>query len=190
MNARSPRASRSTTSSSRRVQRSTSAPDNAIGTINRLYPDGDFNYGVTGIPTTPTARSSATPAPGTSASRRRPRTPELSVAIAKFFAGPEGFQDLVRRTCANCRRASTCSTRCRSTTSIRSSSSTRDCRRSASRASRRLATPNISRSSPSWRKTSPRVKASKWRAGAGSAVQMEQALAEVRGLAGGVDEDE
>jgi ABC-type glycerol-3-phosphate transport system substrate-binding protein len=25
-------------------------PDNAIGTINRLYPDGDFNYGVTGIP--------------------------------------------------------------------------------------------------------------------------------------------
>ena len=26
------------------------SPDNAIGTINRLYPDGDFNYGVTGIP--------------------------------------------------------------------------------------------------------------------------------------------
>ena len=25
-------------------------PDNAIGTINRLYPDGDFNWGVTGIP--------------------------------------------------------------------------------------------------------------------------------------------
>lgn len=25
-------------------------PDNAIGTINRLYPDGDFNFGVTGIP--------------------------------------------------------------------------------------------------------------------------------------------
>ena len=25
-------------------------PDNAIGTINRLYPDGDFNYGITGIP--------------------------------------------------------------------------------------------------------------------------------------------
>ena len=25
-------------------------PDDAIGTINRLYPDGDFNYGVTGIP--------------------------------------------------------------------------------------------------------------------------------------------
>ena len=25
-------------------------PDNAIGTINRQYPDGDFNFGVTGIP--------------------------------------------------------------------------------------------------------------------------------------------
>jgi fructooligosaccharide transport system substrate-binding protein len=26
------------------------SPDNAIGTINRLYPDGSFKYGVTGIP--------------------------------------------------------------------------------------------------------------------------------------------
>jgi len=26
------------------------SPDNRIGSINRLYPDGDFNYGVTGIP--------------------------------------------------------------------------------------------------------------------------------------------
>lgn len=25
-------------------------PDNAIGTINRMHPDGSFKYGVTGIP--------------------------------------------------------------------------------------------------------------------------------------------
>src|SRR5262245_22145837 len=26
------------------------SPDNAVGTVNRLYPNGDFHYGVTGIP--------------------------------------------------------------------------------------------------------------------------------------------
>ena len=134
----------------RRGRRSTSAPDNAIGTINRLYPDGDFNYGVTGIPYyADGAQVCHTGSWHVGVSPQTKNTGARRWRIAKFFAGPEGFQDLVRRQCASCRRASTCSTRCRSTTSTRSSSSTRACRPSASRASRRLATPSTSRSSPS-----------------------------------------
>jgi fructooligosaccharide transport system substrate-binding protein len=66
------------------------SPDNAIGTINRLYPDGDFNYGVTGIPYY--ADGAQVCHTGSWHVGVSPQTQnlELSVAIAKFFAGPEG----------------------------------------------------------------------------------------------------
>jgi fructooligosaccharide transport system substrate-binding protein len=76
------------------------SPDNAIGTINRLYPDGDFNYGVTGIPYY--ADGAQVCHTGSWHVGVSPQTTnlELSVAIAKFFAGPEGSQiwyDTVRQ---------------------------------------------------------------------------------------------
>ncbi len=66
------------------------SPDNAIGTINRLYPEGDFNYGVTGIPYY--ADGAQVCHTGSWHVGVSPQTQnlELSVAIAKFFAGPEG----------------------------------------------------------------------------------------------------
>lgn len=66
------------------------SPDNAIGQINRLYPEGDFDYGVTGIPYfadgsqlchTGSWHLGVTP----STDKR-----EAAVAMVKFFAGPEG----------------------------------------------------------------------------------------------------
>ncbi len=76
------------------------SPDNAIGTINRLYPEGDFNYGVTGIPYY--ADGAQVCHTGSWHVGVSPQTTnlELSVAIAKFFAGPEGSQiwyDTVRQ---------------------------------------------------------------------------------------------
>jgi ABC-type glycerol-3-phosphate transport system substrate-binding protein len=76
------------------------SPDNAIGTINRLYPEGDFNYGVTGIPYY--ADGAQVCHTGSWHVGVSPQTQnlELSVAIAKFFAGPEGSQiwyDTVRQ---------------------------------------------------------------------------------------------
>ena len=66
------------------------APDIAIGQINRLYPDGDFNYGVTGIPYY--ADGAQVCHTGSWHFGVSPQTQNLdvSVAIAKFFAGPEG----------------------------------------------------------------------------------------------------
>ena len=66
------------------------SPDTAIAQIDRLYPDGDFNWGVTGIPYfedgaqlchTGSWHFGVTPA-----------TPnrDAAVALVKFFAGPEG----------------------------------------------------------------------------------------------------
>ncbi|MBA3947064.1 MAG: extracellular solute-binding protein [Herpetosiphonaceae bacterium] len=65
-------------------------PDNAIGTINRLYPNGDFHYGVTGIPYY--ADGSQLCHGGSWHFGVSPRTAhkDISVAIAKFFGGAEG----------------------------------------------------------------------------------------------------
>jgi fructooligosaccharide transport system substrate-binding protein len=76
------------------------SPDNAIGTINRLYPEGDFNYGVTGIPYY--ADGAQVCHTGSWHVGISPQTTnlELAVAIAKFFAGPEGskiWYDTVRQ---------------------------------------------------------------------------------------------
>lgn len=66
------------------------SPDNSIGQINRLYPDGDFNYGVTGIPYF--ADGAQLCHTGSWHFGVSPNTPnqEAAVAMVKFFAGPEG----------------------------------------------------------------------------------------------------
>ncbi|MDQ4078057.1 MAG: extracellular solute-binding protein [Chloroflexota bacterium] len=66
------------------------SPDNRIGQINRLYPEGDFNYGVTGIPYF--ADGSQLCHTGSWHFGVSPNTPnrEATVAMVKFFAGPEG----------------------------------------------------------------------------------------------------
>jgi fructooligosaccharide transport system substrate-binding protein len=76
------------------------SPDNRIGQINRLYPDGGFNYGVTGIPYfadgaqlchTGSWHLGVTPA-----SPNR----EAAVALVKYLTGPEGsrmWYDQVRQ---------------------------------------------------------------------------------------------
>jgi fructooligosaccharide transport system substrate-binding protein len=76
------------------------SPDNAVGTINRLYPDGDFHYGVTGIPYY--ADGTQVCHTGSWHFGVSPQTKNLdvSVALAKFFAGPEGskiWYDTVRQ---------------------------------------------------------------------------------------------
>ena len=76
------------------------SPDNAIGTINRLYPDGDFNYGVTGIPYYADGAQVCHTGSWHVGVSPQTKNLELSVAIAKFFAGPEGSQiwyDTVRQ---------------------------------------------------------------------------------------------
>jgi fructooligosaccharide transport system substrate-binding protein len=76
------------------------SPDNAVGTIDRLYPDGDFNYGVTGIPYY--ADGAQLCHTGSWHFGVSPQTTnrDLSVALAKFFAGPEAsriWYDTVRQ---------------------------------------------------------------------------------------------
>jgi fructooligosaccharide transport system substrate-binding protein len=66
------------------------SPDNAIGTINRLYPEGDFNYGVTGIPYYADGAQVCHTGSWHVGVSPQTKNLELSVAIAKFFAGPEG----------------------------------------------------------------------------------------------------
>ena len=76
------------------------SPDNAIGTINRLYPDGDFNYGVTGIPYYEDGAQVCHTGSWHVGVSPQTTNLELSVAIAKFFAGPEGskiWYDTVRQ---------------------------------------------------------------------------------------------
>jgi len=66
------------------------SPDNRIGQINRLYPEGDFKYGVTGIPYF--ADGSQLCHTGSWHLGVSPNTPnrEAAIAMVKFFAGPEG----------------------------------------------------------------------------------------------------
>ena len=66
------------------------SPDNAIGTINRLYPEGDFNYGVTGIPYYADGAQVCHTGSWHVGVSPQTKNLELSIAIAKFFAGPEG----------------------------------------------------------------------------------------------------
>ncbi len=65
-------------------------PDNAIGTINRLYPNGDFHYGVTGIPYYADGTQLCHGGSWHFGVSPRTANKDISVAIAKFFGGPEG----------------------------------------------------------------------------------------------------
>lgn len=76
------------------------SPDNRIGQINRLYPDGDFNYGVTGIPYFEDGAQLCHT--GSWHFGVSPNTPnqEAAVSLVKFFAGSEGssiWYDYVRQ---------------------------------------------------------------------------------------------
>lgn len=76
------------------------SPDNAISEIDRLYPDGDFNYGVTGIPYYADGTQICHTGSWHFGVSPQTKNLELSVAIAKFFAGPEGakiWYDAVRQ---------------------------------------------------------------------------------------------
>jgi ABC-type glycerol-3-phosphate transport system substrate-binding protein len=66
------------------------SPDNAISEINRLYPNGDFHYGVTGIPYYKDGAQLCHTGSWHFGVSPQTKNLELSVAIAKFFAGPEG----------------------------------------------------------------------------------------------------
>lgn len=76
------------------------SPDNAISEINRLFPDGDFNYGVTGIPYYADGTQICHTGSWHFGVSPQTKNLELSVAIAKFFGGPEGskiWYDAVRQ---------------------------------------------------------------------------------------------
>jgi ABC-type glycerol-3-phosphate transport system substrate-binding protein len=75
-------------------------PDNRIGQINRLYPDGGFNWGVTGIPYF--ADGSQICHTGSWHFGVTPGSPnkEAAASMVKFFAGAEGakiWYDYVRQ---------------------------------------------------------------------------------------------
>lgn len=76
------------------------SPDNRIGSINRLYPDGGFNWGVTGIPYY--ADGAQLCHTGSWHFGVTPDSPnrEAAVSMVKFFAGAEGakiWYDQVRQ---------------------------------------------------------------------------------------------
>jgi multiple sugar transport system substrate-binding protein len=66
------------------------SPDNAIGNINFRYPDGDFNFGVTGIPYYADGAQVCHTGSWHFGVSPQSQNVELSAAVAKFFAGPEG----------------------------------------------------------------------------------------------------
>jgi fructooligosaccharide transport system substrate-binding protein len=66
------------------------APDIVIGSINFLYPEGDFNYGVTGIPYYADGAQLCHTGSFHIGVSPQSQNIEISAAIAKFFAGAEG----------------------------------------------------------------------------------------------------
>jgi fructooligosaccharide transport system substrate-binding protein len=66
------------------------SPDNAISEINRLYPNGDFNYGVTGIPYYADGTQLCHTGSWHFGVSPQSKHQDLAAAVAKFFAGPEG----------------------------------------------------------------------------------------------------
>lgn len=66
------------------------SPDNAIGAINRVHPEGDFHWGVTGIPYYADGAQVCHTGSWHFGISPQTKNLDLSVAIVKFFAGPEG----------------------------------------------------------------------------------------------------
>jgi multiple sugar transport system substrate-binding protein len=76
------------------------SPDNAIGAINRLYPEGDFNYGVTGIPYYADGAQLCHTGSWHFGVSPDSENQEAAISMVKFFAGPEGskiWYDYVRQ---------------------------------------------------------------------------------------------
>ena len=65
-------------------------PDNAIGTINRLYPDGDFNYAVTGIPYMEGGAQICHTGSWHFGVSPNSDKKDTAAALVKFITGPEG----------------------------------------------------------------------------------------------------
>jgi hypothetical protein len=65
-------------------------PDNLIGQVERVHPDGDFEYDVTGIPYYEDGAQLCHTGSWHFGVSPQTQNEELSAAIAKFFAGPEG----------------------------------------------------------------------------------------------------
>lgn len=66
------------------------SPDNAIGRVNSLYPNGELKYGVTGIPYYKDGAQVCHTGSWHFGVSPQTKNMELAVAIVKFFAGPEG----------------------------------------------------------------------------------------------------
>jgi ABC-type glycerol-3-phosphate transport system substrate-binding protein len=66
------------------------SPDNAIGTINRLYPDGSFNYGVTGIPYMEGGSQLCHTDSWHFGISPQSQHQDISAALVKYMTGPEG----------------------------------------------------------------------------------------------------
>jgi ABC-type glycerol-3-phosphate transport system substrate-binding protein len=66
------------------------SPDNVIGRLNFFYPEGDFNFGVTGIPYYADGAQVCHTGSWHFGVSPQTQNAELAVAIAKFFAGAEG----------------------------------------------------------------------------------------------------
>jgi fructooligosaccharide transport system substrate-binding protein len=75
-------------------------PDNAIGTINRLYPDGSFHYGVTGIPYMKGGSQLCHTDSWHFGISPQSKVQDTAAALVKFIVGPVGaklWYDKVRQ---------------------------------------------------------------------------------------------
>ncbi len=66
------------------------SPDNAIAQIERVHPDGDFNYGVTGIPYFESGSQLCHTGSWHFGVSPNSQNQEAAIAMVKFFAGPDG----------------------------------------------------------------------------------------------------
>jgi ABC-type glycerol-3-phosphate transport system substrate-binding protein len=76
------------------------SPDNAIGTINRLYPDGSFKYGVTGIPYFKDGAQLCHTDSWHFGISPQSQHQDISAALVKYMTGSEGakiWYDIVRQ---------------------------------------------------------------------------------------------
>lgn len=76
------------------------SPDNAVGTINRLYPNGDFKYGVTGIPYMEGGSQICHTDSWHFGISPQSKNQDISAALVKFMTGPVGakiWYDKVRQ---------------------------------------------------------------------------------------------
>ena len=76
------------------------SPDNAVGTINRLYPDGSFKYGVTGIPYMAGGSQVCHTDSWHFGISPQSKNQDTAAALVKFMVGPVGakiWYDKVRQ---------------------------------------------------------------------------------------------